>query len=250
MYKQPAADALSIRAYERVFGVIDDVSTVETIEAFRSRLVQSLSERFRIEHVTYFRGPSLRAAFADPDPFAGSDIGRGGLREYRDRWGQHDIFATDNSLERLHRTGVVSLDQIRRPSRHAGAYAEGFLRRLYDLRTCAAFTFRAVSGEAVIVGLFDSHEDALAPGDFAAIRLLRRHLPVVARAVPTHASPPPMTVRQRELADLVALGLTNAEIGRRLFLTEDTVKKYVGRLLRRTGCASRTELAVRASTWM
>ena len=251
MYQQPGADALTIRDYERVFGVLEDVSAAETIEAFRSRLVQSLSERFRIQHVTYFRGPSLSGAFADPDPFVGSDVGLGGLREYRDRWGMYDIFATDNSLDRLHRAGVVSLEQIERPSGRVRAYVEQFLRRRYGLHTCTAFTFRA-AGEAVVVGLFDSHRDALAPGDLAAIRLLRSHLFVVARAVPTRAgsaAAPPMTVRQRELADLVALGLTNAEIGRRLCLTEDTVKKYVGRLFRRTGCSSRTELAVRASTW-
>jgi DNA-binding NarL/FixJ family response regulator len=252
VYQQPAAEALTARDYERVFGVLEDVSAAETIEVFRSRLVHSLSERFRIQHVTYFRGPSLSEAFDDPDPFAGSDIGLGGLREYRDRWRLYDIFATDNSLDRLHRAGVVSLEQIGRPSGRARAYVEGFLRRRCGLNTCAAFTFRAAAGGAVVIGLFDSRQDALAPGDLAAIRLLRRHLPVVARAVPARAgsaAAPPMTVRQRELADLVALGLTNAEIGRRLCLTEDTVKKYVGRLLRRTGCASRTELAVRASTW-
>jgi len=38
--------------------------------------------------------------------------------------------------------------------------------------------------------------------------------------------------------------LTNAAIGRRLALAEDTVKKYVSRMLAATDCRSRTELAL------
>jgi DNA-binding NarL/FixJ family response regulator len=39
-------------------------------------------------------------------------------------------------------------------------------------------------------------------------------------------------------------GATNAEIATRMFLTEHTVKCHMKQLLRRTGCASRTALAI------
>ncbi|WP_422785732.1 LuxR C-terminal-related transcriptional regulator [Pseudonocardia spirodelae] len=39
-------------------------------------------------------------------------------------------------------------------------------------------------------------------------------------------------------------GMTNAMIARTMELSEDTVKKYVSRLLERTGARSRTELAL------
>ena len=53
---------------------------------------------------------------------------------------------------------------------------------------------------------------------------------------------PILTPRQREIAEHVACGYTNAQIGTRLFITEDTVKTLVKKCLRQTGCANRREL--------
>jgi len=79
---------------------------------------------------------------------------------------------------------------------------------------------------------------------------------VISRGLPAEPDPGPhllgrLSNRQREVAELVATGLTNASIGRRLSLTEDTVKKYVSRALAATGCRTRTELALlaRSNTW-
>ncbi|MEJ8281094.1 LuxR C-terminal-related transcriptional regulator [Pseudonocardia sp. DW16-2] len=53
-----------------------------------------------------------------------------------------------------------------------------------------------------------------------------------------------MPPRLAQTADLVRRGMTNAMIARTMELSEDTVKKYVSRLLERTGARSRTELAL------
>jgi DNA-binding CsgD family transcriptional regulator len=54
-----------------------------------------------------------------------------------------------------------------------------------------------------------------------------------------------LTRRQRQVAALVELGLTNRQIGARLGLTERTVRKHVADLFVRLGCDSRTLIAVR-----
>lgn len=46
---------------------------------------------------------------------------------------------------------------------------------------------------------------------------------------PAPAPPPSLSVRQIEMLHLMSYGLTHAEIGRRLFIHEDTVKRHLRR---------------------
>ena len=53
-----------------------------------------------------------------------------------------------------------------------------------------------------------------------------------------------LTERERDILDLIAEGLTNRQIGERLFLAEKTVKNYVSSLLAKLGLQRRTQAAV------
>ena len=54
------------------------------------------------------------------------------------------------------------------------------------------------------------------------------------------ASPAPaLTEREYECLELVAVGHTNAEIGRRIYLSEDTVKTHLRRLFAKLGARDR-----------
>lgn len=84
--------------------------------------------------------------------------------------------------------------------------------------------------------------------------LLNRESPSPADA-PAPATPPPplppgfedLSPREREVLELVALGLNNREIGERLHLSAGTVKNHVSSILRRLGTSDRTEAAVLAT---
>ena len=56
-----------------------------------------------------------------------------------------------------------------------------------------------------------------------------------------------LTEREREILALIAEGLTNRQIGERLFLAEKTVKNYVSSLLAKLGLERRTQAAVLAT---
>ncbi|MFL6163811.1 MAG: response regulator [Jatrophihabitantaceae bacterium] len=56
-----------------------------------------------------------------------------------------------------------------------------------------------------------------------------------------------LTEREKEILDLIADGLTNRQIGERLFLAEKTVKNYVSGLLAKLGMQRRTQAAVYGS---
>ena len=56
-----------------------------------------------------------------------------------------------------------------------------------------------------------------------------------------------LTEREREILELIAEGLTNRQIGQRLYLAEKTVKNYVSSLLAKLGLERRTQAAVLAA---
>jgi len=55
-----------------------------------------------------------------------------------------------------------------------------------------------------------------------------------------------LTAREREVMALVAEGLTNAEIGERLFMSPATARTHVSRILIKLGARDRTQLVVMA----
>jgi len=72
------------------------------------------------------------------------------------------------------------------------------------------------------------------------------------RAAQAPATAPDSTLREVEVTfreydiaqELLRTGGTNTEIGKRLFLSEDTVKSHMKKLLLRTGASTRSELIV------
>ena len=56
-----------------------------------------------------------------------------------------------------------------------------------------------------------------------------------------------LTEQERRILDLIAEGMTNRQIGERLFLAEKTVKNYVSNLLAKLGMSRRTQAAVYAA---
>jgi two-component system, NarL family, response regulator DevR len=56
-----------------------------------------------------------------------------------------------------------------------------------------------------------------------------------------------LTDQERRILDLIAEGMTNRQIGERLFLAEKTVKNYVSNLLAKMGMSRRSEAAAYAA---
>jgi DNA-binding NarL/FixJ family response regulator len=56
-----------------------------------------------------------------------------------------------------------------------------------------------------------------------------------------------LTPREREILGLIGEGLTNRQIGQRLYLSEKTVKNHISRLLAKLGVERRIQAAVLAT---
>lgn len=111
------------------------------------------------------------------------------------------------------------------------AGACGFLVKDAPVEELVAAVRAAARGDAV-----------LSPAITARIvsQLLRTPSP----AAPTPAAGEALTTREVELVRLVADGLSNVEIGRRMHLSEPTVKTHMGHVLAKLGLRDRLQVAV------
>lgn len=114
-----------------------------------------------------------------------------------------------------------------------GAGASGFL--LKDTRTTDLHqALRAVAaGDAILTPRITR-------------QLLERHMPrtTTPRQRAAQERLGLLTPREREVAGLVAQGMTNAEIGERLFIQPESVKKTVTRILARLQLRDRVQLVI------
>lgn len=75
------------------------------------------------------------------------------------------------------------------------------------------------------------------------IAALRREHPSQVEAVGRFGLPDELSAREVQVLRLVARGLSNREIGSTLFISEHTAANHIRSILRKTGCANRTEAA-------
>lgn len=148
--------------------------------------------------------------------------------------------------------GLACLERIKaRPDPVAVVIVTLYDDRRYVLeairRGAAGYLLKDASTTEVIATL-----QSVADGQLAiAPQLLREALSSgdeegAAEAVRGRAEAHSVTPREHEVLRLVAEGLTNKEIGGRLAISEDTVKKHVQNLILKLRAADRTQAAITA----
>jgi len=149
----------------------------------------------------------------------------------------------------------VTLMDLRMP-RMSGAEAIAGIRSVQETAVVIVLTtysgdedvYRALQAGARGYLLKDCDTEEL----LRAIRAVHRggtHIPpeVSARLVERTMAGPPLSPREVEVLEQIALGKTNKEIGASFFITEGTVKTHVCNILEKLGARDRTEAVVEAA---
>ncbi|MBJ7903190.1 response regulator transcription factor [Streptomyces sp. NPDC004549] len=112
----------------------------------------------------------------------------------------------------------------------------------------AGYVLKQIKGSDLIsaVRTVASGQSMLDPATTARLmRSLRADPAETAPALPPELEA--LSPRERDILALIGDGLTNREIGQRLFLSEKTVKNHISRLLAKLGVQRRVQAAVIAS---
>ncbi|MET9643560.1 response regulator [Streptomyces syringium] len=123
-------------------------------------------------------------------------------------------------------------DNVLRALRHGGA---GFLLKDSAPGELIAAVRAAAAGDAYLSPAATRHvADSLAAG------------PAVSRSEEARRRVAALSEREREVLALLGEGLSNADAGRRIHMSEATVKTYVSRILAKLGCENRVRAALLA----
>ena len=138
-----------------------------------------------------------------------------------------DIRSTDPSIKALI---LTSYDDDEALFAAIMAGAAGYVLKQIDAGDLVDSVRRVAAGQSLI----DPH-------------LMARVLERVRSGPPEHEELAGLTEQERKILALIAEGMTNRQIGERLYLAEKTVKNYVSSILSKLGLERRTQAAVLAS---
>jgi DNA-binding NarL/FixJ family response regulator len=161
-----------------------------------------------------------------------------------------DVMVMDARMPRL--DGVAATRQIRQ----AGDRPRVLMLTTFDLDEYAfaalkagasGFLLKDVPPEELLFAIRAVHSGDAVVAPSTTRRLLDRFAPMLpASDARTAAELEELTDRERQVLILVAQGLSNAELAKRLFVSEATVKTHVGRILAKLGLRDRVQAVVYA----
>jgi DNA-binding NarL/FixJ family response regulator len=161
-----------------------------------------------------------------------------------------DVMVMDARMPRL--DGVAATRQIRQ----AGDRPRVLMLTTFDLDEYAfaalkagasGFLLKDVPPEELLFAIRAVHSGDAVVAPSTTRRLLDRFAPMLPASDGRAAAElEELTERERQVLILVAQGLSNAELAKRLFVSEATVKTHVGRILAKLGLRDRVQAVVYA----
>ncbi|WP_433175440.1 helix-turn-helix transcriptional regulator [Actinoallomurus sp. CA-150999] len=243
---------MELADYRNMFTVLEDLADLAGEEHFFEQLRESLASRLSWTDALIVDIPADLGGFPERDVainYFHSNRSSAFLEEYLDRWYMQNPFKTPTAGRLLDREGHISLRDLQAGSTiHEWSFVEQYLHR-HRIADILNGRIAGKAGGAALVCVYFDDESALREHDRALMGHLNRYLGPwldkhFSRLRDPSRVPAGLSGREEQVARLVAGGLSNVQIARRLHITVDTVKKHLTRAMSKTGCANRTQLAL------
>lgn len=221
-------------------GLFDAISTSPTEQILRSRFMDHISDHFQVERWGIY-------LFDQQAMFASSDV-HGVSDAFVERYEQVGR-AVDPVLQYVLEYHAPAHEELVLPQ---GGWKQSSLYRL----CCSEYDHEHIMTGPIIGGgqLTGTVHFARGQGttafntlDIAKLSAVCNHISTQLASLrsPTSLYLHHLTVREQQIANLVAQGLTNAQIGVELWITQNTVKQTLKRIFRKLGVSARAELAAK-----
>ncbi|WP_418961068.1 response regulator transcription factor [Streptomyces tritici] len=240
-------DQLPMEDVERLLAVVADCHAARTLPELGGLLTESLAARLGFRSVAVLTGDTRPRLFQDSTAQASGIVApaMGAYREHFHRLDPIAAAAADAALRGEPAPPLTLLDVAHLAEGERRPFVDDFLRP-HGIGAVMAKSWRSPEpGPQLGIALFDPYERAFGPREVALLGVLG---PAIARiAAGLQAARPPwadlLTPRETEAVGLLAEGLTDEQIARRMVVDIGTVKKHLAAARRKSGCPNRVALA-------
>lgn len=250
----PRSVVLGSDDYRSLLSVLESTGRAVTLETFAESVLEGLQRDLG------YQGGVLMVAEPTPQgpvPFAGAMRGKFPDRteEYFERWQPGEPFTHPSARARYASHGIAHLNEF---YDGLGVAQREFCRDFLapsSIRDQLSVGLDTGLDQQGFLTLHGDEHGGFGARDRALLMALRPHLVNQLRMLLSTSGPvrlgantsaTELTERQGEVATLAARGLSNAEIGAALGISEATVKKHLIQAFRRLGVRTRSQLIARA----
>ncbi|MFB9909418.1 helix-turn-helix transcriptional regulator [Allokutzneria oryzae] len=244
-----SGDPLDAVDYRAMFRVLESVDRLDTAERFSRTVAEELRTHLGWRSLVFQLSPAELVDFRSGNVRLhrtrfSHTVRRDLIEELVERWGDRHPLGPSIGAGVSRRGLVTHSEMAKVADREVRHYFDTYIRP----RRMGEVLHTAVDGGGRgALGLCVFAEDG--PRERAVLTKLSRMLTPLLRQHPVpgqpHQGAVPMTERETQVAGLAAEGYANREIALRLGVSVGTVKKHLSQAMAKTGCTSRTQLALR-----
>ena len=237
--------------FRNLFAVLETVANCVGQEQFFDQFREGLARHLGWDDTVLVDIPQSHGSFPEKSALLDhlhSNRPADFLEEYIDRWYLRNPFKTPRANCLLGRRHPITLcDMYPHSTPAEWEFVDQYLHR-HRIADVLNGTIDAGPEGGVLICAYASDENLIRGRERTLMKHLNRHVGPWLQAhfgrLRETRTQAVLTPRERQVAELTADGMTNAQIADHMYVTVETVKKHLTHAMAKTKCANRTQLAL------